>query len=159
MKIFRIIATATMLLFFALQVTAQSRDFNKLVTKLEADFALTSLTLSGNTVKLFNSFDFDGKDEVGPLLDDLENMRLTLSGNNAGVSFFRRAAEEFVAAGYEEIDVRSRAKGHNVKLFALRSGLTVREAHVVNADGQVAIFSVFGKFKLRDIRRLISINE
>ncbi len=133
---------------------AQSKNFEKAMAQIEETYPLSTITFSQETVQFINYFDFDMKEAMQNLIDGIETMKVSMC-RKSDAQLLTTAQAAFVDAGYNETDITEWTKSSNVKLFVKHNLMSVTEAHVVRTSGTVALVSLFGKFKFRDIRRLI----
>lgn len=150
----KIIATIMALTMGVMSALAQSNDYQRVVGQIEDHYSLSSVSFSRETVQLLSAFDFDHKEAVMPLIDAIDALKLTTC-RNVDSRFAQTAAEAFTAEGYEAPDVSDIVRGRKVQLFIRRQLTVITEAHIVSPAEGNAIFSVFGKFKMRDIRKLL----
>ncbi len=147
--------SAAFMCLVALVSWAQSDSYKAVTEDIERTHSLSSINFSRESVQLLYMFDFDVKESIKNIIDGIDAIRIS-THKSASSDFVPTAISALTKHGYEEVDVSDIVGKKFVRLFVKTSGFSVVEAHILTSTlERGGIFSVFGKFKLRDIKKLV----
>ena len=98
-------------------------------------------------------------DDIKSLLDGMTVLKITKNKTGTTATFFDNSVKAFDEAGYTSIDVSSYVDRNTVRVFGKRRWLSIREAHIITTADRGTNISIFGKFKIRTIRRVMKNND
>ena len=134
---------------------AQSRHYEKTISKLSSEANIKQMSFSKEAFGLLTYFDISMKEELKNIIDDIEQMKIITASTRSRTKFYDLAEKNFKDAGYSSVDLTKYGNIGQSKAFIKSRFIYVREAHFVVDYGQGAVISFFGKFRMRDIRKLI----
>ena len=144
----------------ALTMRAQSKDFNDVITQIkEGGNKIGMTTLSKEALQLASMFSFNMSDDIKSLLDGMTVLKITKNKTGTTATFFDNSVKAFDEAGYTSIDVSNYVDRNTVRVFGKRRWLSIREAHIITTAERGTNISIFGKFKIRTIRRVMKNND
>ena len=132
-------------------VSAQSSTYKGVVSELEKQYKTQTITFSKEAFALLTYFDIEVKDELKNLINDIDQM-IIVTPTEHDDNFYNKARIALTEAGYNNVDI-SGFTNANAKVFVAQRLTTLTEVHAIASNGVMVSF--FGKFKYRDIKKLL----
>jgi hypothetical protein len=141
-------------------VLAQSKEYNEIISEIKAGGNKLGMTTVGReALRLASYLPFSMTDDIKTLLNGVTVLKVVRNKSGSTANFFDNSVKAFDDAKYREVDVSKYADRNTVRLFCKRKWLSIREVHAVTTKERGMNISVFGKFKIRTIRRVLKNNE
>lgn len=148
------------LLCLCVFMKAQSKGFNEVLSELRDEgHKIGMTTMSKEALRLASMLSFGMSDDVKELLDGMTTLKIVKSKSGTTADFFDNSIEAFEKAGYTHIDVSSYVDRNTIRVYGKRKWLSIREAHIVTTSNRGTNISIFGKFKIRAIRKVMKNND
>lgn len=143
------------ILCIALCVEAQSRRYTNAINDLRGQYKMSSMTLTQETLQVMTFFTNKLKDDAKELIEGIDILKVNRNSKASPDAFFNQAVKTFQDAKFYQIDISKYANPNRIAVFADRKLFSLKEAHIITKDERGLIISAFGKFKYRDIKKVI----
>lgn len=151
----QILTTAALLLAVAICATAQSNAYEKAVKAINETHKTSSVTISKEVMDLTTYFALDAKEELTDLIDGLDKLIIVTVKQEDANNFYPDAQQAFIDKDYEQLDVSDYVAQNKAVVYVEKGLLTVSEAHLIVNRERGCVVSFFGKFKAKEIKKLI----
>ncbi len=140
---------------FCIIATAQSNSYENVVSEINKSCKTQTATFSREAFALLTYFNIEMKEEFKTLINDIDQMivLMPMQNNNA---FYGVALDVLSKSDYKNVDISTHTDV-NVKVYVAQHLTSLTEVHAVSARGVMVSF--FGKFKYRDIKKLLKSAE
>lgn len=156
----RIVYISIILLLSCVAIQAQSKDYNEVLEDIKKGGNKISMTtLSRSALQLASMFSITMSDDVETLLDGMTSLKIVKNKSGATDKFFDNSVKAFEKAGYSGIDVSGYFDRNTLRIYGKRKWFSIREAHIVSSYDRGTNISIFGKFKMRTVRRVLKNND
>lgn len=149
------IAIILLVVISSVRAWGQTDVFENIVDSIERVFSTQTINFDKESFAILGHLDISLRDEMAKMEDDIEHMKVTINGSDDREKFCSRWAESLEENGYEKLSTARYDKMHDVTLFVLSRFFTVTEAHFIAPYENGLVVSFFGKFRHRDLRRIM----
>lgn len=150
----KILLTA-IIVFFTLGIHAQSKKYTSAINEIRSMYKMSSVTLTQETLQLFSFFSSALKEDAQELISGIKTLKINKNTKAAPDAFFNEAIKKFEDKGFYKVDISKYTSKNSAALFVERRLFSLKEAHFITRDNKGMVISAFGKFKYRDIKKVL----
>ncbi|MBP5365855.1 MAG: DUF4252 domain-containing protein [Bacteroidales bacterium] len=139
-----------------LAANAQSRKYTNAINELRGMYKMSSYSLTQESLQLVSFFaSAVVKEDMKELIDGIRLLKINKNTKASPDAFYNEANRIFKKAGFYQLDISKYTHDQNTTIFVERRLFALKEAHIIMRDNKGMVVSLFGRFKYRDIKKVI----
>ena len=145
-----------LVLITPLLVNAQSRKYTNSIGELRDMYKMSSYSLTQESLQLVSFFaSAVVKEDMKELIDGIKILKINKNIKASPDAFVNEANRIFKKNGFYQVDISKYTHDSSTSIFVERRLFALKEAHIILKDNRGMVVSLFGRFKYRDIKKVM----